>query len=477
MTTKTRYLLLITGILCLLWTGIPSVAQSDPVSMSVEAGFNNFHRAGYWTPLQIQVRNDGVGFSGRLTVRPETSGRAVESAYSTPIDLPNGSEKTVFLYIQAQDSASTIVVELLDDEGVRITDKAVGLISINSGDALHMTVSSTSASSIPLNGVAKPSQNSRQARWEVNNLPSDAVAFNAIDTLLLYDVQSDTFTVDQLTALEAWVTMGGHLIIIGGPSWAQTTSGLPDNLLPFAPDGSQNVDNISAMADFINRDDTLEALTFVTTGTVAEDAIVRIATDDNLPLMIRRELGLGVVDFMTVDPTLEPLRNWEELNQFWYTVVTDLPPEPGWQRGLLDLQDAARSIAILPNVNLLPPASSMILFIGGYILLIGPLNYFILSRLRRRAWAWASIPLLIVTFTLLAWNVGFNLRGSEVIVSRLYVVHSFSNSDIAYQDQLVGVLSPRRDLYTVTAPSDTVMGFLPGVEADSPFSANVTRST
>lgn len=475
---KRRLLLIIALLLGISSLSMPAMAQTDePVSLTVDAGFNNFYRPGYWLPLQIQVGNDGVGFSGRLTVRPETSGRAVNAAYSVPIDLPNGSDKTVFLYVQAQASSGTLIVELLDDEGVRVADQAIGLTAISPDDSLHMTVSSTGASSIPLNGVAQAGTNARQGRWEADNLPPDATILNAIDTLLLYDVQSDTFTVDQLTAIEAWVTMGGHLIVIGGPNWAQTTSGLPAPLLALTPDGSQNIEDISALSGYINRDDALDDLTFITTGTIADDAESRIATDDDLPLLARRELGLGIVDFLTVDPTLEPLRSWDQLNDFWFMVVSDLPPEPGWQRGLLDLQDAARAIAILPNVELLPPASSMLIFILAYILLIGPINYIVLSRLRRRAWAWATIPLLIVTFTLLAWNVGFNLRGNELIVSRLYVVQSFPNSDLAYQDELVGVLSPRRDIYALTAPDDNIMSFLPGVEDDSLFSANVTRTT
>lgn len=462
----------------LILAGMPSLAQDDdPITLVVDAGFDHFYRPGYWLPLQIQVQNEGIGFSGRLTVRPETSGRAVNSAYSTPIDLPTGSDKTVFLYIQAQQSSGTLIVELIDEEGVRFAERAVGITAVNPNDSLHMVVSGTAANSIPLNTVSQMAYISRQGRWEVDNVPPDVAAMEAIDTLILYDVESEQFTLDQLEAIEAWVLTGGHLIVAGGPGWTQTTSALDDELLPFIATGSESIDDISPLGAYIDSTETLSGQIFITTGTVADSAQVLIESDAGLPLLLRREYGIGVVDFLTVDPTLEPMRSWSGLRDFWFNVLSTVPPEPGWSRGWLDLQDAARALAILPDVELLPPVSSMILFIVAYIVLIGPVNYIVLSRFRRRALAWGTIPILILTFTLLAWNVGFNLRGNEVIISRLYVVQSFSDSDIAYQQQLAGVLSPRRETYTITAPANTVLGTLPGVEDDSPFSANVTRST
>jgi len=476
--TIRRFSLMALLFTCLIFAGMPSLAQDDePITLLVDAGFDHFYRPGYWLPLQIQVQNEGIGFSGRLTVRPETSGRAVNSAYSTPIDLPTGSDKTVFLYIQAQQSSGTLIIELIDDEGVRFAERAVGITAVNPNDSLHVVVSGTAASSIPLNTVSQAGYVSRQGRWEVDNIPPDVAAMEAIDTLILYDVESDQFTIAQLQTIEAWVATGGHLIVVGGPAWAQTTSALNESLLPFIATGSDNINDISAISSFIDGSDTLSGQTFITTGDVAESATVLIETDSGLPLLLRRDSGLGVVDFLTVDPTLEPMRSWSGLRDFWFNVLATVAPEPGWSRGWLDLQDAARALAILPQVELLPPVSSMILFIVGYILLIGPVNYIVLSRLRRRAWAWVTIPLFILTFTLLAWNVGFNLRGNEVILSRLYVVQSFADTDIAYQNQLVGVLSPRREIYTITAPANNVLGTLPGVEDDSPFSANVTRST
>ena len=49
-------------------------------------------------------------------------------------------------------------------------------------------------------------------------------------------------------------------------------------------------------------------------------------------------------------------------------------------------------------------------------MLIGPLNYALLAKLGKPGWGWLTIPLIIIGFTLIAWTVGFNLRGAEVIV-------------------------------------------------------------
>lgn len=109
----------------------------------------------------------------------------------------------------------------------------------------------------------------------------------------------------------------------------------------------------------------------------------------------------------------------------------------------------------------------MIAFILAYIVLIGPVNYWILSRFNRRALGWITIPLFIAIFTTLAWTVGFNLRGSDIIVSRQFIVQSFVGEDMARQDELIGIFSPRRETYTITAPSDTFLEILPSLTGDN----------
>src|SRR5688572_29797794 len=96
----------------------PQQATPALLTLAVEAGFDGNFREEQWLPVSIRVSNDGDDIEGRLVVRPETSNNAVNSSYSTPISLPQGSRKSVFLYITAQSFASQIRIELIDNDGV-----------------------------------------------------------------------------------------------------------------------------------------------------------------------------------------------------------------------------------------------------------------------------------------------------------------------------------------------------------------------
>ena len=61
----------------------------------------------------------------------------------------------------------------------------------------------------------------------------------------------------------------------------------------------------------------------------------------------------------------------------------------------------------------LPPIGGLIAILGGYILLIGPLNYLVLKRLDRRELAWITMPVLIAVFAVSAYGFGTALRGTR----------------------------------------------------------------
>lgn len=458
----------------------PSAAQDsdDPVQMQVEAGYEGLYRSSFWLPLRVRVRNDGASFSGRVQVQPESSGLALSNGYSTPLEMPSGSEKVAYLYVQARGTAR-LAVELVDDEGVRIAERTVGLRPLNPYDELHAVVSGSGANNLALNDVAPGGYGAAQIRWRADQVPPHVQALLAIDTLIFFDVNTENMSVGQLQAVEEWVHLGGHLIVIGGVTGQATAAGL-QNLLPFIPAGSRGADDLSALAEFAIAPQSaahLRARSVISSGSLPDEARVLARTDDDAPLLTRWTVGSGTVDYLAVDPTLEPLRSWEALPELWFMMLASAEPVPGWTRGILDAQEAARAIAILPNVDLLPSALSMLGFIVGYVLLIGPLNYLVLSRLRRPGLAWITIPLFIIIFSGLTWTVGFTLRGSDVIVSRLRVVQSYPGSEVARQEQLMGIFSPRRETYEMRLPQGQFLQIMPGLRQTSLLQQNLPQSS
>ena len=95
----------------------------------------------------------------------------------------------------------------------------------------------------------------------------------------------------------------------------------------------------------------------------------------------------------------------------------------------------------------LPPIHGLLLLLGAYILLIGPVNYIVLRRLDRREWAWVTMPLLIVVFAVGAYGFGAALRGSNVIINEVAIVRGAPGATDGAAQVYLGVFSPSRETY------------------------------
>lgn len=465
-------------VLCSLLGSIVAAQEENGVpivNLEASAGYNGLFRENTWFPLRIRISNNGDAVSGRLAVRPETSGNAFTNTFSTPVELPSGSQQTVFLYITARGFASQVRVELLDQADQVIAVDDVPLRGIVLQDQLHIVLTQSSAGSVDLSDIHAGGFNAFQSNWLIDNLPDQVMGLQAVDTLFFSDIDTGTLSLAQRTAISDWVLSGGHLIVTGGANWQATASGLAD-LLPLLPDASRTVSDLSAVAALANSQANLQGETIVAIGTLIDDAQVLAAAGD-LPLVIRREYGLGTVDYLAVDPITEPLRAWPGLNGLWFTLSSSVGMLPGWTGGFTDFDRATSAAEILPGFDLLPNVLPLCGFLALYVALIGPLNYFVLNRINRREFAWLTIPLFIVLFSVLAWGVGFNLRGNIATLSRLAVVQSWADSDRAQVDGLIGLLSPRRTNYTLTLADGGFLRPIGRSIQSNPFVSNVQAST
>lgn len=437
----------------------PAPQATPEVELTLSAGYNGYFRGGQWIPVQINASNQGDDITGEVRVRTGDMSGIAGTTYSAPLDLPRGSRKQVFLYVSLEGYGQDLQVELVNREGT-VVRRANTRMRLVGDDVLYAVITASPLGAVDLTGVQPGIASAFQANWQIDDLPPLAEALMGLNVILFHDVDTGAFSTEQTLAIQRWVRSGGHLIVTGGDTWQRTTAAFQD-ILPAAPQGTTPLANSAALADYVRADaSTLNVETTVTRAEPRSGARVMVAGDD-LPLVVRGRYGSGTVDFLAFDPNAEPFRSWRDKTDFWNALLTSTGQTPSWGNGFSSWT-IAREATLTTTSTVLPTFMQLCGFLTLYIMLVGPANYLVLRRLNRRELAWVTIPLLIVVFSVLAYTVGFNLRGNIATVNRLTVARVWPDSDEAEVHSLIGVHSPRRADYDIAAEPGTLLRTLPG---------------
>jgi hypothetical protein len=242
-------------------------------------------------------------------------------------------------------------------------------------------------------------------------------------------------------------------VICGGPNAQATAAGLGD-LLPVSIEGSETTTDVAALGDYAGAPWLAQVPAVVARVSAAPDALI-LAGDPEFPLIVRRTTDSGTIDYITLDPDLEPMRTWIGSEDLWLKLTarsTSLVHQ-GAEMGWSNLVNALANLSgvALPSVFL----------VGGFLLLyvsiVGPINFLILKWLDRRALAWITVPALILLFSLVAYTIGYFTRGKRVIVSEVSIVRAQPESGMAVVDSYVGLYSPARRTYDVRTPDGSLV--------------------
>jgi hypothetical protein len=166
-----------------------------------------------------------------------------------------------------------------------------------------------------------------------------------------------------------------------------------------------------------------------------------------------RVYGLGQVTLLGFDPAASWIGESKASDGMWRRL---LPARTAGGLVFADDNMLVSAVSQLPSLAL-PPVTGLIVLLGAYILLIGPLNYLVLRRLNRREWAWLTMPLLIVVFTVGAYGFGAALRGNDVIVNEVAIVSGAPGATEGSAQVYVGIFSPSRGRYQVRVPGGALL--------------------
>ncbi len=444
------FLCLILGI-TLVSTPAFTLAQEQepsPVRLQVSAGYDGAYRVSHWFPVHVTVSNDGPDIQGVLEWH--FPGMRDNVSFKRVVDLPRGAQKRLVLNAFAKDFARTGDVRLVVD-GTAIVEERVRLTPIEVEQYIVGVVSSDSAL---LSSLASMKFNNRTSttvtHLSPDLLPEEALTLAGIDALFLHDIITTDLTSAQRAALELWVSLGGQLVVSGGANAERTVPGLTD-LLPVTVEGLTADAALASLGNMVPR----ERETLPASATVSQVEMQPAARQvDNAGLLVTRRQGAGQVIFSRFD--LSALRAWTGEPALWSRVLdSDMSFEPGTLYRWRD-DNLVQEVVQFPGLRL-PSFGILVLFILFYVVVIGPLNFLMLRRMRRSELAWITVPAIVLLFVGGTYAVGTLIRGNRPRVVQVAIVQGYENMSRAQATDFIGLFSPRRDTYTLTLPPNALV--------------------
>lgn len=444
-------------VLVFAWTfaGVsPAGAQAGAeVTLKAQAGFDGYCKEGNWIPLRVTMQNSGPDLDVRVQASFRNTSPGNMSVNAADLALPAASRKEITLYAYPQGFLSTFNISLLADGRELIkTDLKVNCLARE--NLLFGLITDNPSAFLPLNEIQTATGIVRVARLEIADLPDRTQGLGALDAILVSGVDTGTLTAGQRQALKLWLAEGGKLLVLGGPKWQATVSGL-NELMPVNLNATRTVSGFSQLEEYVGSSAVLEGEAVLGVGELRARSEV-VIEQGGFPLIAQSEVGFGRVIYFAADPGLQPLSDWTGMQDVYAKLVGTRPLRPVWLTSQWDDYNANRALSTLNELGI-----PSIFFICGwlalYVALIGPVNYLVLNRLKRRELAWLTIPGLVVVFAGLAYFSGFAYRGTRPILNRLAVVQAWDQLDQARANAVVGLYSPTRTNYTVDSGSQFML--------------------
>lgn len=429
-------------------------------------------RAGRWAPLRVTVLNQGDATRAEVRVEERSGGRT--AVYERTVELPEAGRRDIVLLYRPGTSRAkrTVTVRTPTRQAstgfaVRQAGEDAATVGVLGKDTLGLQfLQDTTGGRIPGRvdrGVREDPRSVHTGLIEPGALPRHSAAWEGFDQLVWPAADPSGMPPDSQRALLDWVADGGHLTLFV----AETVGGFR---------GAPLADALPHAIDRVDDHDDLAPLPWpvptrlpVSVGDGSVSGTVLLSTGDGTPLWSIRRYGLGTVALLSFDPRQLPLTTADARTAFWRDVLH--LPRPGTSitdgrlpRTLLHAPAMAERpgppadegvellrahLSDIPGVAPLP-LRWLLVFSGVYLVIIGPVEWFVLKRLRRRPLTWITFPFTILVFSTVALVGTARIKGDQAVVTSVEVVDVLPGTDRWRGRTYIGVFSTANRRLTLT---------------------------
>ncbi|WP_144788390.1 hypothetical protein [Lysinibacillus fusiformis] len=452
---KTKITALTLLVMLMMSFLLPSTQAQAAAPLEVKATAGISGKAKYQSvvPLQVTVKNNGADFSGDMAINSSNSYEAA-SALVVPIDIAAGEEKTFTFYLDGladngySDADLFAFYEGNIEKGKKIAYKGTKRLQSNFLDPTSTFVYTLTDKSDRLSALLRLSSFVPQNNVEIFNInqlkdytfPEDEQGLAMANVIVVDEVAIADLAQKQQEALLKWVQDGGTLLL-GATDQVDATAGVFKEYLPMSL--SQEMTAISA-----------ETLTKLSGGGIFTQPIsihtatnhegsLPVLTENNIVLASKKKIGSGEIIQTAFSLGDQPLAS---MDGYAALLAKLIDIQSISQQGMMSQgQSPLDQISYeLRNINELFPSfevsvSYMLIVIILYIIIIGPVLYFVLKKVDKREHAWWIIPVFSIVLSIGLFIVGAKDRivQPQVQQSAFYKVNEDSSLNGYYVESIL----------------------------------------
>jgi hypothetical protein len=467
--------------LCAAALLLPAFALAKPpegIKLDVQVGHDGWVQLTAINPVIVDLENNSqsLNLSGDLALVYN----GIE--YSTRLELPRPTSKRYFLYFPCDNYPPFLMLRIRTKQYTEQFDLSQQYKPMALGDISAMVLTQQSGSlgavnQLPAVRLQRDLYQHATAQlatgkvfvsyYDLPEIDPTPKFFSGADMVVLADIDYTQVTPELAEALKAYVIGGGSLVFSLGLNGAGVAA---SPLAPLCPIAVSGTTQLTDLGDF-------GRLYKIPAGSVATLATGRVAPDAEtvfraagLPAVIRRVTGSGIVTALTFDYTQAPFRLSPALGRLFSenalrisssVSVTNWFVHPGVVSEIL--RKLSEAVPMQPLF--------VLMFLGAYVVLVGPLNFLILSKLKRRTLVWTTIPAIILGFSWIGLQTGHLYRGSNNICAYFQELHLYPGSAYSPYQTVMLIFTAERTEYKLTVPDASAFLYpvIPAVAEDDMY--------
>ncbi len=478
-----KYIFLLLPFILLMMSAVNPYAVSAEGGIeiiNIEGGFDGIHKIGTWTPVTITLKNSGDHFDGEVqVVGNHMEADAKSSIYALPINLPSGGKKQFAISVPVNRNRASIDIRIVQGKAIVKEQKYYFKKSLHPNTLLVGVLTDDMSGLRYLAGLnltnEHASSQSEVVELSEKSFPVEDKVLQNFNVLVINNFDTSMLDNEQRQRLVHWVENGGLLMLGTGANYKKVLNGLPEPFKIANQLEERSLNSGTAFEVYTERGGFPETPSMRAAAFVIADAQILLADDTypDIPLIASKRFGKGSIAYLAFDMGLEPFSSWEGGNRLvCKNIITTLIGERmedeefvkfrGYEHSYHSMYSALRN---MPSAKTTSSTLLMILM-GLFILIVGPVNYLILKKKDKREWSWVSIPVIVLVFSLGIYIIGFGTRVSNAVGNIVSIIEFKNDSKSVSVTAHTGLFNARRGTLKITTSKDVGVDFTANLYSD-----------